>query len=375
MRASACSTAALLTLLTLALAVASSIAIAYASSIASLAATVAMYPNNTALPLYNKTPAFLITPNRTELGVLVRASTNTQNLVYGTFDIGVDGWRYNETDPDNLLYWVWVNASGYRDWGYTGFVALNIPSSLLNAGSRYGTQLIYVNFTVPSDAINVSLSFAYYFWSSTILLFGATAFVGIYDWSTGNLTTVATATFSLPQGTSPLPSSSDWRTATLNLTSYVTPGKTYALVIGVEWYEQLLGSYNATFFIDDVNLTAYRSTYTFSGDVALANYSYSSTLSVRIELSRLSCLNSSALIYLVTGLGRSQPAINITNCTVYQPASGWVTVSNAVLQNTMYIELQYSGYQGGYLNASLRIIAVSGGHEVVEKLYLNASAG
>jgi len=332
-------------------------------------------PLPTVLPLYNLTTAFLVSPNRTELGVFVEASSTTQSLVYGTFDIGVDGWRYNETDPDNLLYWVWVNDSGYRDWGYTGFVALNIPSSLLNAGSQYGYQAIFVNFTVPSDAINASLSFAYYFWSSAVLLFGATAFVGVYDWSTGNLTIVATATFNLPQGTSPLPSATDWRVATLNLTSYVSPGKTYALVIGIAWYEQIFRTYNATFFIDDVNLTVYRSTYAFSGDVALANYSYSSTLSVRIELDKLYCLNSSALIYLVTGLGRSQPAINITNCTVYQPASGWVTVSNSVLQNTLYVEVQYSGYQGGYLNASLRIVAVSGGHEVVEKLYINASAG
>ena len=329
-------------------------------------------PEPTLLPLYNLTPAFVVSPNRTVVGVLVEALSSSQNLVYGTFDIGVDGWRYGEYDPQNLLYWVWVNDSGYLDWGYAGFLAIDIPQS--PTGATYGYQVMYVNFTTPKDAINASLSFAYYFWVSTyVALPSAELVVGVYDWSTGNLTTVATIPLNVASGLTPLPSgSSSWLTYSVNLTTYLQPGKTYALVLAAIWPEQVISTYNATLFFDDVELTVFRELRVFSGDVVYANYSYNSTLSVRITLAKLACLNSSIGISLVTGLQRSVPAINVTNCTVYQASSGWVTVSSNALQNELYVEVTYES-PGGYLNATLRLEAVSGGHRVVETIYINAS--
>jgi len=349
----------------------SSLAMVNVYGLACISTNYSFIPYNTALPLYNLTNAFLISPNRTIIGIVIVAESSSENLVYGTFETGVDGWRYFENDSDNLLYWVWVNASGYRDWGYTGFVALNIPSQ--STGSLYGYQAMYVNFTTPTDMINASLSLAYYFWNSQLLLLYPTLFfIEIYDWSTGNATLVYSGDLSLSQGLNPYPSSTSWRTLSINLTQYLLPGHEYALVIGAMWYEELF-SYNATLFFDDVNLTVFRSLKVFSGNVIEANYSYNSILSVRLKLVSLQCLNASAQIKLITGLESSEP-INITNCTVITNQTTNVTISNSTLQNVVYVWIDYASGSNGYLNTSMNLVIASNGHRVIERIYLNASA-
>ncbi len=350
----------------------SSLAMAYVYSAAGISAYYSFTPFDTVLPLFNLTKAFLLSPNRTIIGVYVVAEQTSENLVYGTFEVGVDGWRYVENDSNNILYWVWVNASGYSDWGYTGFVAVNIPSQ--SPGTVYGYQIMFVNFTTPSDMVNASLSLAYYFWNSQILLlYPAVLIVGIHDWSTGNTTTVYQGSLSLTQGLSALPSSSSsWRTLSINLTSYLLPGHEYALLLGVVWYEQLL-SYNATLFFDDVNLTVFRASEVYAGNIVKANYSYNSTLSVSLRLVSMKCFNSSAQIKLITGLESSTP-INVTNCTVISNQTSSVTVSNYTLQNTLYIWMDYNSSSGGFMNASLELVIASPGHVVIERVYVNASA-
>ena len=189
--------------------------------------------------------------NKTSAVVNITASNSEQSLITNTgFDSGADSWYYAS---DGKLVPAWINSDGIAQGLILVYNATDV--SQITDSILY----LYQNFTVPESVSSVNYMIRYRLAREPII-YDTYLYLGIYDWESGSVTWFINQQL--------VSTSNSYTTSSGSASVSLVPGKTYAVLIGVELYQVYYWSPDDFYFlIDAVNITYAPSVERFSNDV------------------------------------------------------------------------------------------------------------
>lgn len=261
--------------------------------------------------------------NRTSATINITASKSQQSLISNPgFTYGADEWYY--TTNNGKLAAAWLNNDSNLAQGvilvYNDTIVSNISDSIL---------YLYQNFTVPEQISAVNYSITYRLDSEPEIYY-TYLYLGIYNWSNGS------TTWFIDGQTVDVSSSYSTTYGTASIT--LTPGNTYAILVGVELYQILyFSSYNFYFLIDSVNLTYTPHVETFSNNVlgikVNSNYTINYTMEFKIN-KIVGGSNISANLTLYSDYGSN--TISIIDGTPNATETDWIKIRYG--SNSLYYD-------------------------------------
>ena len=284
--------------------------------------------------------------NHTSAVVNITASRSEQSLITNPgFDTGADSWYY--TTNDGKLSAAWISSDGIA----SGLILIYNATDV----SQISDSILYLyqNFTVPETVSTVNYEITYRLHSEPSI-YVTYLYLGVYDWESGTMTW-----FINGQSVSP---SSSYTTDSGSATITLTPGKTYAIVVGVELYQYIYWSAsNFYFLIDSVNLTYTPSVERFNNDI----------LGIKTD-------GNYTIKYVITGItGGDNITCNLTLHTDY--GSDTITIINGTpnKNETRWITIRYGGntlYYDGRLTADVEV-STTGARMTIEGKIVYAPEG
>lgn len=189
--------------------------------------------------------------NKTSAVVNITASNSEQSLITNTgFDTGADSWYYAS---DGKLIPAWINSDGVAQGLILVYNATDV--SQISDSILY----LYQNFTVPESVSTVNYMIRYRLAREPVI-YNTYLYLGIYDWESGSVNWFINQQL--------VSTSSSYTTSSGSGSVSLVPGKTYAVLIGVELYQLYYWSSDYFYFlIDAVNITYTPSVERFSNDV------------------------------------------------------------------------------------------------------------